>query len=192
MIMPRKYIKFTGKYADLKPMGFEFQKLYAANYMQWHNDGMRVWKRAGDVSIDDFTNYEGNILAALLEVRGNKELFDQWKSWSGGVQFVFNNETREIDAKKTAHVAHRALEDDYFRTYDKVDEMFPSELAKDHPIGMTAANDVTARFDKYKEATGVDLNNHEYHLLSVRSVPFTLIKRLFTMIDAGQIEVAER
>ena len=54
--MPKRhpYIKFTGKYNELKKMGFEFQRLFANNYMQWCNEemGIRVWKKGGDVTWD--------------------------------------------------------------------------------------------------------------------------------------------
>ena len=46
------YIKFTGEFGKLKSMGFEFQKLYASNYMQWCNDETRVWKKGCDVTMD--------------------------------------------------------------------------------------------------------------------------------------------
>jgi len=54
-----KYIKFTGDYSQLKNMGYEFQKLFAGNYMQWSKGYTRIWKKGGDVSIDRLTNYEG-------------------------------------------------------------------------------------------------------------------------------------
>lgn len=50
----RGYVKFTGDYSKLKGMGFTFQKLFAGNYMQWHRNSFRVWKRGGDITHDDF------------------------------------------------------------------------------------------------------------------------------------------
>lgn len=52
------YVKFTGDYSKLKKMGFTFQRLYASNYMQWENHGIRVWKRGGDVTLDNFDLYD--------------------------------------------------------------------------------------------------------------------------------------
>ena len=52
------YIKFTGKYAELKDKGFEFQKLFANNYMQWRRDGIRVWKKGGDVTCENVDLYD--------------------------------------------------------------------------------------------------------------------------------------
>ena len=60
------YVKFTGEYAKLKEMGFEFQKLYASNYMQWSKNGFRVWKRGGDITHDDCDLYK---LITFLETK---------------------------------------------------------------------------------------------------------------------------
>lgn len=63
------YIKFIGKYTDLKLQGFVFQKLYADNYMQWERDGVRVWKYGAEVTIDDVKGYEGDFLKLALGIR---------------------------------------------------------------------------------------------------------------------------
>jgi len=52
------YVKFTGEYSKLKGMGYVFQKLYAGNYMQWCNNGFRVWKRGSDITHDDVDLYK--------------------------------------------------------------------------------------------------------------------------------------
>ena len=59
------WVKFTGDYSILKSMGFGFQKLYAANYMQWHKNGIRVWKRGNDITFDEVNLYK---LIKLLEI----------------------------------------------------------------------------------------------------------------------------
>jgi hypothetical protein len=53
--MNKLYVKFIGKFRDLKPNGWEFQKLFANNYCQYCKtcDGqkwsqeLRIWKHLG-------------------------------------------------------------------------------------------------------------------------------------------------
>ena len=52
------YIKFTGDYSKLNSMGFTFQKLYAANYMQWEKGGLRIWKKGHDITHDEYNLYK--------------------------------------------------------------------------------------------------------------------------------------
>lgn len=67
------YIKFTGDYAKLKSMGYEFQRLYAGNYMQWCSDNgnghLRVWKRGAELTIGPYINHEGSLLSMLIRYR---------------------------------------------------------------------------------------------------------------------------
>lgn len=56
--MKKGYVKFTGDYKKLKSMGFEFQKLYASNYMQWCKNHFRVWKKGSDITHDDYDLYK--------------------------------------------------------------------------------------------------------------------------------------
>lgn len=65
----RKYIKFTGAYGKLKAMGFAFQRLYAANYMQWCNGDTRVWKKGANVTHDRLTNFDGAFFEAYIAAR---------------------------------------------------------------------------------------------------------------------------
>lgn len=52
------YVKFTGEYNKLKGMGYEFQKLYASNYMQWCKDHFRIWKKGNDITHDEYDLYK--------------------------------------------------------------------------------------------------------------------------------------
>jgi len=67
--MTFKQIGFTGDYAQLKSMGFEFQKLYAGNYMQWHHEesDVRIWKKGADVTISQISGMEGQLLQMMLD-----------------------------------------------------------------------------------------------------------------------------
>lgn len=62
-------IKFTGEYGKLKDMGFKFQKLYASNYMQWHNEAteLRVWKKGTEVTYERLTGAEGTLLQMIQD-----------------------------------------------------------------------------------------------------------------------------
>lgn len=67
--MKMKSIGFTGDYSQLKKMGFEFQKLYAGNYMQWcHNESdVRIWKKGADVTISSMNGMEGQVLQMMID-----------------------------------------------------------------------------------------------------------------------------
>ncbi len=52
------YLKFTGEYKQLKTMGYEFQKLFAGNYMQWHKNGLRIFKRGSDITHGNIDLYK--------------------------------------------------------------------------------------------------------------------------------------
>jgi len=64
-----KVIKFTGPYGKLKTLGFEFQRLFAGNYMQWHHDesDIRIWKRGADLTINCIQNNEGDLLQWIID-----------------------------------------------------------------------------------------------------------------------------
>ena len=70
------YIKFTGDYSKLKSMGYEFQSLFASNYMQWskrsdgeHSPTTRVWKKGAEVTMDRLTNYEGAFFELYMKYK---------------------------------------------------------------------------------------------------------------------------
>jgi len=67
----KHYLKFTGEYNQLKSLGFEFQKLYANDYLQWSKEEVRVWKKGAQVTIDCLTNYEGAFLKLLESNKAN-------------------------------------------------------------------------------------------------------------------------
>jgi hypothetical protein len=97
-----RYIRFTGEYSKLKSLGYEFQRLFAGNYMQWHKDGVRVWKRGAEVTIDRLTNYEGEFLEFLLECRRtDTKLVSRWKT----VGFYLNSKTGAITVDRAGYRA---------------------------------------------------------------------------------------
>ena len=99
------YIKFIGDYSKLKPMGFEFQRLYASNYMQWHKDGYRVWKKGAELTIDKVSNSEGEFFKLLLGYREHntpltltRGVFVVWKNWANDeLSFTPPDERDDLD-----------------------------------------------------------------------------------------------
>ena len=57
------YVRFTGDYAQLKGLGYEFQKLHAANYMSWNKNGVFIFKKGADVTHGEIDLY--NLLSFL-------------------------------------------------------------------------------------------------------------------------------
>lgn len=100
-VTTHKYIRFTGKYSKLKSMGYEFQKLFAGNYMQWGHDelGFRVWKRGAELTIDRFTNHEGALLEYLINSRRDNVtlLVKQYsRSARSYITFYINQQSGEV------------------------------------------------------------------------------------------------
>lgn len=61
-------IKFTGKFKDLKKMGFTFHKLFADNYKVYEKDGIWIWvAEGGYVEIKDLYNLSGYVLKAIWD-----------------------------------------------------------------------------------------------------------------------------
>lgn len=120
-----KYIKFTGEYAKLKELGYVFQKLFANNYMQWNNNGFRVWKKGAELTIDKFTNYEGAVFELLfcdddLDVT---TLLKRIKSGFGERLPVFiNTKTGEASFDRNGYREQMRALDAYYKL---LDEKFP-------------------------------------------------------------------
>jgi len=58
-----KYVKFTGKYAELNKLGYKFQKLYANNYQQWNKKDYRIWRKGSEVTHDGL----GQMFPSIVE-----------------------------------------------------------------------------------------------------------------------------
>lgn len=113
--MEHKYIKFTGDYSKLKTMDYEFQKLYAGNYMQWCNDGTRIWKKGGDVTIDRLTNFEGSFFEKYLA-----EKPEPWGERSKAIRVITNREdgTVTFDYNVYIEMQKRLFADPENASYD--------------------------------------------------------------------------
>ncbi len=65
-----KYIKYTGAFKDLIPLGFEFQKLYAANYRCYHsrkkgNPVFWIWQKGREIEIEDWYDLSAPVIEYL-------------------------------------------------------------------------------------------------------------------------------
>lgn len=81
MVM-RKYIRFIGKYPDLKKMGYKFTRMFARNYMCWHKTtdpegyckGIWIWKMGNEVEFADLHHLSYLVLEALQNGQDGKYL----------------------------------------------------------------------------------------------------------------------
>lgn len=70
--MHYNHIKYVGKFADLKKLGYKFSNW---DIMNWTKDvgcrdgNFRIYKRKGWMSISEFTNFEGYLLLFLINLR---------------------------------------------------------------------------------------------------------------------------
>ena len=59
-------IKFIGRFKDLIPMGYRFQKLYAMDYKVYHKKNIWIWVAGRSVQIDDLSRMNSASLAQLV------------------------------------------------------------------------------------------------------------------------------
>lgn len=71
--MPRTFIRFSGKFRDLKPIGFKFWKAFARNYRVYtwereeYSQHMNVWQQLGGyVEIADLHSLSYLVLQGIL------------------------------------------------------------------------------------------------------------------------------
>ena len=101
-----KLLKFHGKFTDLIPYGFKFQKLFASNYRQYcldvveHCDTIRVWQaHGGYIEMNDWYSATKGVVEAV--VKGNFK-WHEYKKRPGipfhcdSLGFTINRETSEV------------------------------------------------------------------------------------------------
>jgi hypothetical protein len=136
---PHKYIKFTGDYSKLKSMGYEFQKLFANDYMQWskrsgneYSPTTRIWKKGAEVTMDRLTNYEGSFFELYMEYKTNgKEL--PWYTFgrSTYLRIVTNRAEGSVsfDYELYRELERRRMR--VFIEYEERGEEIPDDLAEE-------------------------------------------------------------
>lgn len=64
--------KYTGKYRDLIPSGYIFQKLYASNYRNYRKEfgickkWLHIWQKGNDIEIMDFFSKSGWLIQKIV------------------------------------------------------------------------------------------------------------------------------
>ncbi|MFA5312356.1 MAG: hypothetical protein WC375_03425 [Methanomassiliicoccales archaeon] len=99
--MNRKYVKFIGKFADLKTIGYKFQHMYANNYMCWtkhadpegYGDTVWIWKKGRDVEFNDINSLT-YLLIEQIKADGGQSL---WIKKVGNARYAINMNTRIIE-----------------------------------------------------------------------------------------------
>lgn len=82
-------ISFIGDFKKLKPMGYEFHKLFARNYICYIKNDVKIWRKAKDVQILDFQDYSHLLLQYLID--NNFIINDKHN------RIVVNTETSKIE-----------------------------------------------------------------------------------------------
>ena len=100
-------LKFTGKFADLKEMGYKFHKLYAMNYKVYIKDGILIWVGGRDIEFRN-TDHSAKIAKMILDDTypvykkdtsyGDKDGPGLYISFKKGdpLSCIINNETGEV------------------------------------------------------------------------------------------------
>jgi hypothetical protein len=78
-MIKRLMAKYTGKYRDLKPRGYVFQKLYARNYRTYRkefgcNDSILIYQKGNDIELMDLYSRSGLLINCIIKNRD--KLFD--------------------------------------------------------------------------------------------------------------------
>lgn len=98
--------KFRGKFTDLIPAGFEFQKLHLNNYRQYSykidiNNYIRVWQaNGGTVEVLGMSTTATKHLYSLIKHGGLEQFKYHFHHSIGGgfcYRWVINNHTQEIE-----------------------------------------------------------------------------------------------
>jgi hypothetical protein len=89
-------IQFIGDFKQLIPMGYKFSRLYARNYICYHQKEIWIWKKGKDVEIADFYGKSHVLLSYLI-----KNGFTVPNEFN---MIMLNMETSEIeDYERTKH-----------------------------------------------------------------------------------------
>lgn len=85
------YLKFTGDYAELKNLGYKFQKLFANNYMSWSKNRVFIFKKGSDITHGNIDLYK-----LVMFLKTNPIVRSNGKSISF-FKFYTNEDTNEYE-----------------------------------------------------------------------------------------------
>lgn len=101
------YLKFTGKYAELKHLGYTFQKLFAGNYMSWSKGGVFIFKKGSDVThgnIDLFKLFKFLETGPEITIRKGNLSFYKFYSDPDSGEYEYYPRTKENSDKFSANM----------------------------------------------------------------------------------------
>jgi hypothetical protein len=102
--MSAPYLRFTGNVKNLKSIGFEFQKLFADNRINWSKEDLkhihytRIWKAGNRITLDALVNYEGRFFESFFHREKEGLPIDIKKLGANTyIHFAKNVETLEVN-----------------------------------------------------------------------------------------------
>jgi len=82
-------IIFQGDYKTLKPQGYTYSKMFAANYICYHKDNVWLYRKGREVEIRDF--YENSYLVLDYLIKCNFVIGNEFN------RIALNRETKEME-----------------------------------------------------------------------------------------------
>lgn len=122
-------IKFTGKFKELKGMGFKFHKLFANNYKVYEKNGIWIWvAHGGYIEIEDFYGKSAYIAKMILDdtypKREKDSMFRGKVLFSKGepkpIYMIKKNNELTGEYVTNLTFAERYEDDDYYEKYREV------------------------------------------------------------------------
>jgi len=100
-------LKFVGKFRDLKPLGYTFQKLYAMDYKTYRKKYVLIWVSHREVMINHLSRFNSAHIAKLI--LENKYPVYPKDVWYGKNLFFKKGEPRPcmLDRQTGKVVAHK-------------------------------------------------------------------------------------
>lgn len=155
-----KQIEFIGDYSKLKSMGFEFQKLFAGNYMQWSFETdkdvsyTRIWKKGAEVTVDDLGIYAGFFFDEIFRLKALKLplVIDN----TGAVRYVMDTVTKEVffDEESISQVGEQTTKN--LKAFIALEAAFPTpDEIKSSPRSSHAYTSWIAKQAALGEAAGL-------------------------------------
>jgi hypothetical protein len=101
----KNLLKFHGKFTDLIPYGFKFQKLFANNYRQYclelspYGESISVWQaHGGYIEIEDWYSATKGVVAAVFNPSFKWHRFDNTCGFTDcdSLGFTIVRETKEV------------------------------------------------------------------------------------------------
>jgi hypothetical protein len=183
----QKYVKFTGKFTDLIPNGWEFQKLFANNYRQYsktcdgskYGQGCSIWQHLGGyLEIDDFFS---NSHIIVDKVASGK--IGEWISQIKHREWDDTNKKWFIDG----------TEDVCWTLFDTQDKVFYPQHSPEYfqLCGLKYTKYDELKSGKITDAEFDKCMGEYFHRYQERNFDLKLFKMIQDLLDKGWIEVVD-